>query len=507
MDQIQLPEPEADSSQKVHQVLRVFQKRRSWILLTGLATLSGTVAALSFVPNIYTSEATILIVEQQIPQSLVAPLSTANVFQKLDAMKHEVLSRARLLSIINETGLFVKQRSLSPDAAVESMRKSIEINPIDVEQGTSFSAFSISFSARTPEAAQDVTTRLASVFIEGSSEAQTQKATTTTNFLKEQLEEKRKKAAALEQGIRAFKIQYAGELPDDHQANATRLEEVRTQLQNTNANLDRAKGQRVVWQSMLSGNLNGNLTRVKSERKILLARFTPQHPDVIKKDEEIAQLQALLGQITTGASVTEKQLNRLTAGDPIIAQMEGQLESNRLEIEGLAKDEKRLRAEILEIQGHLSLTPAREQQLAAMTRELDALNQDIMGVEKLQQPSEMAADMERRQEGQQYRQLDPATFPLKPSSPPRLKISLGALLGGIGLGFGLALLMDLRNPTFHSEKELRQHFSPPLVITLPVVPTATEKRRRVWKAGFDWVASGALAVAMLAVEFYVYKHP
>jgi len=507
MDQIQLPEPEGDISQTVQEVLRACRKRRLWILVTGLATLSGTVGALSFVPDLYKSEATILIVEQQIPQSLVAPLSTSTVFQKLEAMKHEVLSRGPLLQIIDETGLFAKQRSLSPDAAVELMRKSIDINLIDVEQGNSFSAFSISFGAGTPEAAQDVTRRLSSLFIERSSEAQTHKATTTTNFLKEQLEEKRKKAAALEQGIRAFKIQYAGELPDDHQANETRLEEVRTQLQNTIASLDRARGQRIVLESMLSGNLNGALTRLKSERKTLLARFTPQHPDVVKKDEEIAQLEALTGQITAGSPLTEKQLSRVTAGDPIIAQMEGQLESNRLEIEGLARDEKRQRAAIIEIQGRLSLTPAREQQLTAMTRELATLNQDIIGVEKVQQPSEWAADMDRRQEGQQFRQLDPASFPLKPTSPERLKISLVAVLGGLALGVGLALLMNSRNPTFHSEKELRQHFSPPLVITVPLVPTLAEKRHRSWKAAFDWVAGGALTAAMLAVEFYVYKHP
>ncbi len=507
MDEIQLPEPEGNKSRTVQEVLRVFRKRSSWILLTGLATLSVTVVALSFLPNLYRSEATILIVEQQIPQSLVAPLSTFTAFQKLDAMKHEVLSRAPLLQIIDETGLFAKQRRISPDMAVEMMRKSIDINPIDVEQGNSFSAFSISFSAGTPEAAQDVTRRLSSLFIERSSEAQTHKATTTTNFLKEQLEEKRKKAAALEQGIRAFKIQYSGELPDDHQVNETRLEEVRTQLQNTVAGLDRARGQRVVLESMLSGNLNGALTRLKSERKTLLARFTPQHPDVAKKDEEIAQLEALTGQITAGSPVPQKQLSRVTAGDPIIAQMEGQIESNRLEIEGLARDEKRQRAAIIEIQGHLSLTPAREQQLTAMTRELDALNQDIKGVEKVQQPSEWAADMERRQEGQQFRQSDPASFPLRPTSPDRLKISLAALLAGLALGVGGALRMDLRNPTFHSEKELRQHFSPPLVITVPLVPTLAEKRHRSWKAAFDWVAGGALMVAMLAVEFYVYRHP
>jgi hypothetical protein len=103
--------------------------------------------------------------------------------------------------------------------------------------------------------------------------------------------------------------------------------------------------------------------------------------------------------------------------------------------------------------------------------------------------------------------LDPASFPSKPTSPDRWKISVGALLGGLALGFGLAFLMDRRNATFHSEKELRHHFSPPLVITVPLVPTPREKRRRNWKDGLEWLASGVLAAAMLAVEFYVRRHP
>jgi polysaccharide chain length determinant protein (PEP-CTERM system associated) len=507
MDQIPLPEAEGDDSQIVQQIFRVGRKRRWWILLTGLATLSATVVALSFVPNLYKSEATILIVEQLIPQNLVAPLSTATVAQKLDAMKHEVLSRARLLQIIDETGLFVKRPSLSPDVAVESMRKSIEIEPIDATTPGGFSAFSISFSAETPEAAQDVTRRLSSLFIERNSEAQTRKATTTTNFLKEQLDEKRRRAAELEESIGAFKMNHIGELPDDRPANQTRLDEAQRQLQNTVSSLDRARGQRIVWETMLTGNLTGALTRLKSERNLLLGRFTPQHPDVVKKDEEIAQLEALLGQITTRASLADKQLSRQAGGDPVVAQLQGQLETNRMEIEDLVKDEKRVRTAIAEIESHMNMTPAREQQLARMTRELDALNQDIAGVEKMQQPSELAADMERRQEGQQFRQLDPATFPLAPSSPPRSKISLGALLGGILLGFALAFLIELRSPTFHTEHDLRKSFSPPLVITVPLLPTPAEERRRSWKAGFEWIAGGALTVVMLALEFYVYKHP
>jgi succinoglycan biosynthesis transport protein ExoP len=214
----------------------------------------------------------------------------------------------------------------------------------------------------------------------------------------------------------------------------------------------------------------------------------------------------LLSRISRGTSVADSQLQRLAASDPVVAQLEGQLDANQAEIEDLAKDEKRLQAAIDEAQRHLSLMPAREQQLAGMTRELDALNEEIKGVAKMQQPSELAADMEKRQEGQRFRQLDPANLPLKPTSPDRLKISLGAMVGGLVLGFALAFLKERWNPTFHTEKELRQRFSPPFVIAVPLLATPAETRKRGWTAGFEWAAGSALTAAMLAIEFYVYKH-
>lgn len=278
MDEIQVPDVQNDFGQTGRQLIRLCRKGRWWILLTGFATLCATVLVLAFVPNLYKSEATIQIVEQQVSQSLVAPLSTATEGQKLEAMTNEVLSRARLLEIMEENDLFVKERSSSPDEAVDLMRKSIGVQPTGVTRQDSFDAFSISFSAHSPEKAQQVTRKLSELFIQRNSEAQATRATTTANFLKGQLNEKRRRAAELEQGIQAFKTQYVGELPDERQVNQMRLDEVRTQLQNTVASLNRAKGQRVVWESMLNGNLNAALTRLKSERAALLTRFTPSIP-------------------------------------------------------------------------------------------------------------------------------------------------------------------------------------------------------------------------------------
>ncbi len=80
--------------------------------------------------------------------------------------------------------------------AVDLMRKSIGVQPTGKSPGQdSFDAFSISFSAHSPEKAQQVTRKLSELFIQRNSEAQATRATTTANFLKGQLNEKRRRAA------------------------------------------------------------------------------------------------------------------------------------------------------------------------------------------------------------------------------------------------------------------------------------------------------------------------
>ena len=60
----------------------------------------------------------------------------------------------------------------------------------------------------------------------------------------------------------------------------------------------------------------------------------------------------------------------------------------------------------------------------------------------------MAQNLERDQQGEQFRVLDPANLPDKPSFPNRPMFALGGLGGGLGLGLGLAFLMELKDSSF-----------------------------------------------------------
>ena len=185
------------------------------------------------------------------------------------------------------------------------------------------------------------------------------------------------------------------------------------------------------------------------------------------------------------------------------------MESNRLAIENLTKDEKQLKASIQQYQVRLNQTPVREQQLAGILRNYDLLKQDYADKLNKEMESQMAGNLEKRQEGQQFRLVDRASLPTVPSSPNRIKTSLGGMAAGLGLGLALALLMEMKDSSFHSEEDIRKRFAIPLVIGVPLLVTLGEERSNTCRKVLEWAAGSTLALAVIVAEFYefyLYRH-
>jgi len=222
-------------------------RRRWWILLPGCSIALVALAIILGLPNRYTSEATLLVVRQQVPERYVVPNSTADINSVLQAIRQEVLSRTRLLAIIDHFGLYSQSRKrLAPETLVEQMLHDIDIQPI-IENPTrrDFDALKISFVAGDPVLAQGVTSNLTSLFINENLRTREEQATGTTNFLHQQVEAKAKLLQEQEQRLSSFKMQHIGELPEQQSGNLGILTGLQSQLQNTATNLSRAQEHRV----------------------------------------------------------------------------------------------------------------------------------------------------------------------------------------------------------------------------------------------------------------------
>jgi polysaccharide chain length determinant protein (PEP-CTERM system associated) len=469
-----------------------------------MAPACGVALATAFVvtllPNRYTSQATLVVTQPMVSARYVEPGTTTPVSDAVNAMTREVLSRTRLLGITDEVGLYEKERErLAPEVLVERMLEDIKIVPLDAGSNGNFTAFQISFVGDDPLIAQRVTSRLTSFFIEENLKRQGSQAESTANFLNEELDDARKKLEEREARLQSFKVDNLGELPEQQQVNMASLMDARSQLQSTLRELGRAERER----TSLDAQLRGILARLQSERLDMLSRFTARHPEILKKDDQIAKAQAWLGRLLSGARMEDSE-SGVAPDDPAFAQLERELQSNAEEIVALSEDEKRLRAEAAQFQRRLNLVPVRDQELAEIQRDYELFKKNYDELLAKQLESQLTINLEERQQGRQFRVVDPPTLPVMPSSPERLKLSFNGVAAGLLLGLALAFYRNSSDSSFYSEKDLSDSFSAPLVLSVPLLLTPAEERTRRWGTKLEWLASGVLMLSVCAAELYIF---
>src|SRR5450432_716766 len=153
-----LAEEEGNLSDTLDLVRRTLTRYRWYILLPACVVMMASVAILRFLPNRYTSEATLVVVQQRVPERYVVPNSTTPVAAELQAMQHEALSHTQLQGIIRQYNLYPNQTGrLAPEQVLELMQKDIKIMPLaetTTSEGKDFNAFKISFTAGSPILAQ-----------------------------------------------------------------------------------------------------------------------------------------------------------------------------------------------------------------------------------------------------------------------------------------------------------------------------------------------------------------
>jgi polysaccharide chain length determinant protein (PEP-CTERM system associated) len=518
----------------LERALEIVRRRRWWVLVP--TTVIALAAALFtfLLPKRYESEATILVEGQQVPERYVTSNTTNDLGEVLLIMTDAILSRTSLLQIIGEFGLYPNQRSrLAPEQLVELMRSNITIQPTEKgPEPKGLNAFKISFTGDDPRSAQAVTGRLTELFIKENNQSQEQQSTGATKFLVEKLAEALADLKEQDIRVRDFKMKYLGELPEEQQGNLAILSGLQSQLQNSVTALERARAQEAYLQSLLSSYqdfaaagipvagstvanpidaMRAELTRLQNERAELLARYTEKYPDVVKIDQQIKETQALLAAVSKNPAPhkdstqeASNQAKPTTEKDSAMAQVKSQLKANEIEINNDLADQKAIQSQIEKYQSHLNLTPVRAQQLLDLQRnyELSKKNYEDLMAKKTQ--SELATSLIERQQGERFRIIDQPSLPAKPTSPARIKVSLGGLVAGLGLGLALAFFAESRDHSVRNEHDLRRAFAFPLMLGVPLLLSKAEEHRRTRLAVLEWTL-GILMCGLLGVtEFYVY---
>ena len=513
-------------------------RRRFWWVTVPLFLCWVVVWGLSWrLPPIYQSDALILVEQQKVPENYVVANVTVNLQDRLQSMTQQILSRTRLQTTIDRFHLYSNHATLTGFSKwqdpIDEMRKDIKIDLVTSpgHQGE-LTAFKIQYSAASPELAQQVNSELTSLFIDENLKAQQELSESTTAFLDSQLADARAKLEEQEAKVRAFKATHFGDLPSQMQSNVQILAGLQTQLDATQRDLDGARQQKLYLES-LQKQYESELTSqggadsvgtspeaLDKELAVLrlrlanaLSQYTEDYPDVITLKDKIAKTEKLKKQIqdeiasnqktTKDTKVVEPGAANPPSGSlPSTMQIQSQLQANQLQIQNYEQREKNIESQIADYQARLNLTPQTEQELADVSRGYDESMSNYNSLLQKQMQSQLATSLEQRQQGEQFRILDPPSLPIRPSSPNHLMISIIGLAIGAALGMGLAALLELTDARVWQGKDLDGIVPARLLVALPHLSTPREERFgstvRLIKIG----ATVAIVVSILAGNLY-----
>ncbi len=470
--------------------------RRRWILITIFTVLGGPLAygISRFLPNRYTSQTLILVEQPSVPSDYVKPVDTTDISQRLASMQQQILSRTRLEPIVRQFGLYSGEINRVPmEELVGRLQKGIRVTPVlpmAQTEARNLPGFFVSVTLDNRQTAQQVCTAVTSMFIEENVRDREQHSENTTEFLAQQLTDAKAKLDERDAQLAAFESRYMGSLPDESKMNLDVLMGLTSQLDATNQALARAQQDKsfeesvltqqiAEWQASQSGHnpqtLEQQMVALQNQLATLQAQYTDDYPDVIKAKQDIAALQKRIAQGEDEKMDAAPDDHSKTVEPQNIVGLRVQIHTLEQTIAEKTREQAELNQRIKLYQERVQSSPAIEEQYKQLTRDYQTAETFYNDLLKKRDQSAMATDLERRQQGEQFRVFDPANLPDKPSFPNRPLFALGGLGGGLTLGLGLAFLLELRDTSLKTERDVEVLLQTPVLAMIPAFEPLASK--------------------------------
>jgi polysaccharide chain length determinant protein (PEP-CTERM system associated) len=464
-----MPEPAA-ASYSMREVQRLAEAplRRPWLVIVPLLLSLVAAVALSFLlPPRYRSSTLILVAPEQMPANFVPQMSTEKITRRLATLRQEVQSRTRLELVARELdpyGTIGKEPLIN---TIEQMRRSVTVSVKGDD------AFTIEFEHRDPKMAMLVADRLTSLFMEEVVGSRERQVSTAYEFIGKQLQDARQQLEEKEAALRDYKERHMGQLPEQVQANLATLQRLQLEQQTIADNLRKATDAQLLLES--TSNPVGapgatpppdSLAALRAQLTQLKTRYTDQHPDVRALQSRIDALEKAAAAAGPGAPPP----------DPGARAAQQRLREAKVEVQSLRAQLVEVDRRIAAFEVRVEAAPRREQEIMGLTRDYQKLSENYTALLSKKLDAEMAERLEQQQKGQQFRILDPAYLPERPSFPNRGLFALVGALAGLMLGVGLAVVIDVIDPTMKDAESVAAAFSFPVLAVIPFVKPREQVR-------------------------------
>jgi uncharacterized protein involved in exopolysaccharide biosynthesis len=499
--------------------LAMLRRRLKVILIPALlAPLAGFLVSYFFPPK-FTSQSTVLVEAQKVPDNYVQAVITADFTQRIQTLREQVKSPSRLRPVIQGLAL------VKPDdeaKLIEDIQNNMSVDPVITsasaapgmagakkkKTGESAPGFIVSYTDSNASRAQKICDAMTELIVNENLRSRAGIAQSTTDFLSRQVEDAKRAIDEQDAKLANFKKQYMGQLPGDADNNMRILMSLNSQLDATTQTLSRAQQDKAYTESMLAQQsaawktsqsstnpqtLEQQLSQLQAQLMTLQARYTEDHPDVIKTKADIAEVQKKLKEINAAAANATDSSEKASASEPPeIRQLRLQIHQYQNVIEQATLDQKRLQSQIGVYQSRTAMSPGVEEQYKVLTRDNDNAQSFYKDLLAKKSAAALGTSMENQQEGEQMHIMAAAVLPDSPSFPIRWVFAAAGLGAGLALGFVIAIFLEFSDKSIRTEKDAAAIMDLPLLISVPWLGEDEDRaaangndngRRRFWGRG------------------------
>lgn len=469
-------------------VLEVWQ-RRKWVALALFsAALAAAITVTRSLPDLYRATATVLVERQQVSEAFVTSSVTAELETRIQTIREQVMSRARLTELIHRLDLYPELRGkASIEGLIGRMRRDVQLDFKRVEQTSgrpATIAFTLSYSGRDPATVTRAANTLAALFVEENTRIRARQAARTADFLKGQLADVRRDLEAQERRTNEFRLRHDGELPEQFGVTLATLERLNSKLRLNGESQSRAVQRRERLEEQIAATSSGTssvpaapgtraaqLLKLKQELADLRRQYSDRYPDVIRVKAEIAALEQQLAEdgdghgSAPGGSDMSKRLRQAL----------GEVEN---ELRSLKSEEDFLRQAVATHEARMENAPKLQQELQELSTDYGTSKERYDSLLKRYEEAQLADNLEQGQDVEQIRILDPAIEPGSPAAPNRELLLMIGLFASLALAFGAVVAAERLDTSFHTLDDLRAFVNIPVLATVRLIPARADARRR-----------------------------
>ena len=554
----------------VEDYLAIARRNVSWLLGPTLAALTLAVVVAFFWPNTYVSAASIRVVPPAVPEKLVPTNVSVQMAERVAAMQQTILSRNTLTNIIQTYDLYRRERSRLPmEDIIEKMQRNITVTGLTTlgsggAAGASrAAAFKIGFAYDNRYIAQKVTRDLMTRFIDENIRERFSQSQQTTQFLRDQYDQKKLELDAIEQKLTTFRQANIGRLPDSMGSNIQQIGVLESRTSTLNTNISRARQEQMMLETELratreklnavnrirdvvqlpgggvatssgaAGPSDADLELGRVERELqqlerglerMLEQYKPTYPDVqrlqarivnLKREREDLVNRKLAIREPGAASASPAPVRTATAVpvNPVRAREVAEMESQITRLQGAIRAKEieadRYQREIgdaerrsKEIQGRIEMGPVGATQLEQLMRDYEITKKGYDDLKMRLAQSQVASDLEERKQGETLEVLDLPSLPEQPMAPNRPVIVIAGVVIGLLLGLAMVTMRELKDNSLKSLKDIRAYTQFNVLGSIPLIENDLVVRRQRRLSVLGWSSACLLAVLVMAGSIY-----